>query len=423
MIPSCQMKKPLNEAGRESHPFTLQSVRNVATDRSGFPSDDSPPDFIKFLVKGLSTEQILQKPYIATKPSKANKSSPLMRSKKFYNDHPLVFLSSENLNTKDAPSDGFQVDRQLKSELESPVKLMMRGKPILLVPGPGLQKESRKKKMNINFQGQSIPTGAPSLGVRSVYDLKPWDHEKAKPSNPMYKHKQTPRKTWDQNEVKQSKPWHQKKGKQQQLWNKKVNKESSLLNHQKEKQSIPWDQKDEKSRKVNRKEEKGRGSKPLVPQEFKQSKLWDQKQNKQNKLRNQTKNYPKLKKESKVNLTYKEAMKILEASSKIDTMLLAKNLKENKRNNFLDSSLNTLQEKLANINLSHLKEIFRFSRHNQQDSYKPFYDENEFEKQATINNKVNGMDVNPLSWDDFQKQIINLSLETFTILNNHDIQN
>jgi len=54
------MKKPLNEAGRESHPFTLQSVRNVATDRSGFPSDDSPPDFIKFLVKGLSTEQILQ---------------------------------------------------------------------------------------------------------------------------------------------------------------------------------------------------------------------------------------------------------------------------------------------------------------------------------------------------------------------------
>ena len=64
MAPTCNERKPLNEIGRETEPSTLQF--QVQTSRTGFKkrlgllSDESPPDFIKQLVKGLSTEQVIQ---------------------------------------------------------------------------------------------------------------------------------------------------------------------------------------------------------------------------------------------------------------------------------------------------------------------------------------------------------------------------
>ena len=64
MVPTCKERKPVNEIGRETEPSTLQF--QVQTSRSGFNKrlgllrDESPPDFIKQLVKGLSTKQVIQ---------------------------------------------------------------------------------------------------------------------------------------------------------------------------------------------------------------------------------------------------------------------------------------------------------------------------------------------------------------------------
>ena len=67
MFPICKERGPVNEIGREIDPTTLQNQvhasRNSLVKRFGQISD-LPPDYIRELVKGLSTQEIIQVAYL-----------------------------------------------------------------------------------------------------------------------------------------------------------------------------------------------------------------------------------------------------------------------------------------------------------------------------------------------------------------------
>ena len=307
-----------------------------------------------------------------------------MRSRKYFKDEPLVFLSTGkateiDLQSKILPA----VDRHGDSEQKS-LESILRKTPFFLIPGPGIQKTTKPKKMNLNFsvQSNSIDTSAPKLGVMSIYDLKPWDSEKALESDDKHK------------------------------------------------------------------------------------------------------------KEKLRNLTYKEAMKILESSTKSNKLQIENNGKVERKSSMVNFSLKDLGKRLKTLNIPQLKEIFRFSRHNQkptidntvqkvpelvfdetndntiqkgtenifdeiqdkivqkvpeiildethdkfvqkvpktlfddkivQKSPKTVFDEKRMVSKAARKENKDVSDMDHLSWSDFQKQIIELSRDTFTIIKNNNI--
>ena len=63
LVARCRDRQPLHMVGRESHPVTIQyQVHNAFNNRIGLPVHDQvqPPHYIKQLVKGLSTDQVMQ---------------------------------------------------------------------------------------------------------------------------------------------------------------------------------------------------------------------------------------------------------------------------------------------------------------------------------------------------------------------------
>ena len=110
----------------------------------------------------------------------------------------------------------------------------------------------------------------------------------------------------------------------------------------------------------------------------------------------------------KKHLTYKEAMEILESSTKHNELLLDKIEKINKPK----FSLIELGKQLSSI--PHLKQIFRFSRQNQVETNSEIIPQYHQYENTDIKDQV-AMEL--LSWREFQKQIVELSKDAFTINN------
>merc|ERR1711892_381873 len=176
LVPTCRNRKPLHKVGRETAPSTIQyqvqTSRNMLKNRLGLFSEESPPDLIKELVKGLSTEEHIQRPYLSSLPRAASKGSSVMRSRKYSHNAPLVLLS----RMQNKQSDTFG-ERALNYAVRDPIEEILMKKPFILIKGPGMQKSPRHKTMEINFpiEANAIDQNAPKLGVMSMYDLKPWD--------------------------------------------------------------------------------------------------------------------------------------------------------------------------------------------------------------------------------------------------------
>ena len=108
----------------------------------------------------------------------------------------------------------------------------------------------------------------------------------------------------------------------------------------------------------------------------------------------------------KKHLTYKEAMDILESSTKHNELLFDKIDKRNKPK----FSLMAL--------IPQLKQIFRFSRHNEVQSNSEIIPKYHLKENTAIKDQT---DMEHLSWIDFQKQIIDLSKDAFTIINSKNL--
>jgi len=172
MFPICKERGPVNEIGREIEPTTLQNQvhasRNSLVKRFGQISD-LPPDYIRELVKGLSTQEIIQKPFL---PSKERIGSVLMRTKQDSKQHPLVFLIKDTNNHR-RPFN--QLERRELEKKENGVYDLLNRKSFLLIKGPGIQNQVKNQHMNINFdEKNNIESDVPKLGVKSIFDLKPW---------------------------------------------------------------------------------------------------------------------------------------------------------------------------------------------------------------------------------------------------------
>ena len=93
LLARCRPIPPKHPLGREDLPMSLQS----GATRGGTRHGSLPPENIRSLVKGLSTVEIIQRPFFP----KLSRSPPVypVNPKTHLQQMPLVFLSTSNVIT------------------------------------------------------------------------------------------------------------------------------------------------------------------------------------------------------------------------------------------------------------------------------------------------------------------------------------
>jgi len=186
--PSCVRRPPSYAPGREDDPTTLQISAHDGKGGNRLKKGAEKPDFIKVLVKGLSTPQVVQKPFVEKTGMKTHNPISISKTRAQARQDPLVFLSQKELQGKMTNNKG----RKKQDRILDLFQALRNVKPFFRLKGPGLNQNTPNKFVDVNFLPTERKDG-PDPAYKAVYDTEPWkdfevvDATTTKNKEPLYK--------------------------------------------------------------------------------------------------------------------------------------------------------------------------------------------------------------------------------------------